>query len=43
MAIRVKGGQIIKKGEFPTRTQHNTFLHLVMINTLIFSTFFGTN
>jgi hypothetical protein len=37
------GCQIIKKGKFPTRTQHNTSLHLVKINTLIFLTFFGTN
>jgi hypothetical protein len=43
MAIGVRGGQTIKKGEFSTRTQHNTFLHLVKINTLIFSTFFDNN
>jgi hypothetical protein len=36
-------GQMIKKGKFPTTTQHNIYLHLVKINTLIFLTFFGIN
>jgi len=31
-----EGGQTIKKSELPTRTQHNTFSHLVMVSTLIF-------
>jgi len=37
------GDQTIKKGEFPTKIQHKTFSHLVMISTLIFSTSFGIN
>ncbi len=37
------GGQTVKTSELPTRTQHNIFSHLVMVSTLIFSTFFGTN
>jgi hypothetical protein len=43
MAIKLKVGEILKKGEHPTRAQHNTLSHLVMVNTLIFSTSFGIN
>jgi hypothetical protein len=38
MTIGVKGDQIVKKSEFPIRTQHNTSSHLVMVSTLILST-----
>jgi hypothetical protein len=37
------GDQTVKKGEFPTKTQHKTSSHFVMVSTLIFSTSFGPN
>jgi hypothetical protein len=36
-----RGGQITKKMNF--QLKHNISLHLVMVSTLIFSTYFGTN